>query len=382
MPTLDSNDFIRRAYAGQVCPTQQQHFFSHSARYFPVRRLSPSPSPSHLATRQWDVDSFRFHCENNRYDMYDYLSRNRIKGLLLLHRGEICFEYYSTGLNEHSHWLSMSLAKSISSTLAGIAIKRGDIASLDTPLLHYLPQLGLGAYRDVTVRQLLQMSSGADWNEDHTDPNSQRRIVLELQIAQKNHAITGYMSSLPKLAPSGTRWNYSTGETHLVGALLQAATGKSLCEYLQEHIWHPMGMELDASWWLEAPDGLEVAGSGFNACLRDYGRFALFVLNGGRTATSNSTALPDNWLDIAAGPTHIGDAQVPYGLMWWSLPDDQGNMKNANCSARGIFGQRIYLNPKQETAAVIWSGRSKPIGDEPISDNDFFNAFCKEITSR
>ncbi|MBB6522217.1 serine hydrolase domain-containing protein [Pseudoteredinibacter isoporae] len=367
---------VRRAYAGLIMPDQQFEFFSAADSFFPVRRLTAAEQVSPLEYTEWDHHSFSFESEGESCNLYDYISRNRIVGLLLMKDGKVCFENYQFGFRPENHWLSMSMAKSIASTLVGVAIQEGAISSLDDLLVNYLPELEGGAYADVSVRQLLLMSSGAEWNEDHTNPESHRRAVLELQIQQNPDAICRYMSGLKKLFPAGDHWNYSTGETHIVGALLRAATGQWLADYLQEKLWHPLGMEADASWWQENPGGLEIAGSGFNARLRDYARFARFFMAGGKIGEQQ--ILPSNWLHEAAGPTQIGDTLVPYGFMWWSLADQNGNFDKRAFSARGIFGQRIYISPQDNCLAVMFCQRSRPLGDSPILDDDFFNAFCRQ----
>ena len=367
---------VRRAYAGLVMPDEQFRFFSAADDCFPVRRIPASPKPSELAQKDWDFERFSFESEGHHCNLFDYISRNRILGLLLMKDDYVCFENYQRGLRADSHWLSMSMAKSIASTLVAVAIQDGHIAGLDDRLVKYLPALEGGAYNDVTVKQLLLMSSGADWNEDHTNPESHRRKVLELQIAQTPGSVGRYMSALEKLHPAGQHWNYSTGETHIVGELVQAATGQWLSDYLNEKLWQPLGMEGDASWWLESPNGLEVAGSGFNACLRDYARFARFFMKGGKIGSQQ--ILPESWLYQAAGPSQIGDTLVPYGYMWWSLADRQGSFERRAFSARGIFGQRIYISPKDNCLAVMFCQRSRPLGDSPLLDDDFFNAFCEQ----
>lgn len=363
---------IRDAYAGRLFPRHQIPTFRNIERAFPSRTISKGGTMRALPKREMGFQNFKFDADGNHYDLYDYVSRNRIAGLLVLHGGERIFENYEFGNAPDTRWMSMSMAKSISTTLIGVAIQKGFIRSLDDQLMNYVPELAGGAYADVTVRQLMLMASGVQWNEDHTNPDSERRQVLELQIAQRPGAILQYMSQLPRLAPPGSRWNYSTGETHLVGVLLKAATGRWLADFLSEHLWSRLGMESDASWWLESPEGLEIAGSGIAATLRDYGRFGQFICEGGEI--DGQEILPPHFLRQAAGPTEINRESVPYGYMWWSVPNREGRYTGGAFSARGIFGQRLYINPAQRTVVVLWSARSKPMGDEPINDNAFCNA--------
>lgn len=367
---------VRDAYAGRLFPGAQIPTFRNIDRLFPSRviRRGDTVRPLVVGTGGTFKD-ITFESGGQRYDLFDWVSRNRIAGVLVMKDGQRRFEHYEFGNTADTRWMSMSMAKSISTTLVGVAIQQGFIASVDDALVTYIPTLAGGAYEDVTVRQLMLMASGAQWNEDHTNASSERRQVLELQIAQRPGAILEYMSGLPKLAPAGTRWNYSTGETHLVGELLKAATGQWPADFLSEHLWSRLGMESDASWWLESPDGLEIAGSGIAATLRDYGRFGQFICDGG--VIDGRPVLPPGWVYEAAGPTDIHGETVPYGYMWWSVQGADGRYDDRAFSARGIFGQRIYINPAQNVVIVVWSARSKPLGDEPICDNDFFNAACE-----
>ena len=133
-------------------------------------------------------------------------------------------------------------------------------------------------------------------------------------------------------------------------------------------------MEADATWWLESPGGLEVGGSGLSATLRDYGRFGVFVANGGKAA--GEQVVPAGWFPDAGLPKRVGGHLVDYGYMWWSLggaasvmPVHQGAFE-----AVGIFGQHIYINPRHNVVIVVWSALAKPTGSAVISDEDFFAA--------
>src|SRR5262245_48358135 len=211
--------------------------------------------------------------------------------------------------------MSMSVAKSITATLIGAAIEDGHIRSIEDRLPRYLPPWSGGAYQVVTVRNLLQMASGVKWDETYTDPKSDRRRMLEVQQTQEPGGVLALMSKLPRAAAPGTRFNYSTGETQVAGALLRAAVKVPLAQYLSDRIWARFGMESDATWWLESPDGLEVGGSGLSATLRDYGRFGQFLLGGGNAG--GVRMLPEWWLADAGSPKVVGSRTVDYGYMLW-----------------------------------------------------------------
>jgi hypothetical protein len=370
---MSSAQRVRDAYAGRLWPDEQVRVFSQTEHMFPTRIVRRGTHSRPLPQAGRLLAELEFRSAGSVFDLYDHFSRNRIAGLLVLQDGRVALERYELGITESTRWMSMSMAKSISSTLVGAAVQDGCITSLDDLLVEYLPELERGAYADVTIRQLLRMTSGARWNEDHTNPASERRQMLELQIAQRPGAILDFMSRLRKEAPAGRRWNYSTGETHLVGALLHAATGQWVADYLSGRIWSRVGMEQDACWWLESPQGLEVAGSGICATLRDYARFGAFVLDGG--VVDGERVLPPGWVAEAGSGCCLDGREVPYGYMWWPTSGSGGD----GFSARGIFGQRIHVNPGRRLVVVMLSARSKPMHSEVIDDNDFFNALAERL---
>jgi CubicO group peptidase (beta-lactamase class C family) len=361
---------VRQVYDGALLPDLQVNTFRNIDRLFPTRAVRAGGKPYPLPPGDRPLQNFRFESRGKTYDLYDFLSLNRIAGLLVVKDGKVAFEDYFLGNNPQTRWMSMSVAKSITATLVGVAIFEGHIGSLDDPLTRYLPRFAGTAYDGVTVRQLLQMASGAGWNETYTDPGSDRRAMLEAQIAQQPGAILDLMASLPRVAAPGSRWNYSTGETQVVGALVAAATGVPVAEYLSRTIWRPFGMETDARWWLASPDGLEIGGSGLSATLRDYARFGLFMLGGGRI--DGRAILPEGWVAEATAPQQIGGETVDYGFMWWPL-------ERGAYAAIGIFGQFIYINPGQQVVAAMWSAQPKPVDRDTVDEYQFFNALSDAL---
>ena len=362
---------VQQAYAGKLLPADLVDLFKTQQWAFAHREIARGKSVYPLPHASAQIEDVCFASRGARYDLADYVSRNRVAGLLVLKDGHVVLEHYDLGFDAHSRWPSMSMAKSISTTLVGAAIRDGAIRSVDDPLTHYLPVLSRTQYADVTLRHLLQMATGLSWDETQVDAASHRRAMLELQIDQQPDRITSYLAGRNRVAASGEHWVYSTGEVHIVGALLRAATGKWASDYLSEKIWSPFGMEQSATWWLESPDGLEVAGTGIDATLRDYARFGLFFMNGGVAA--GKPVLPEGWLKEATEPRSIGGRTVDYGYMWWPVPTADGSHAQGAFSARGIFGQYIYLNPTHRIIVCTLSARSKPRFAEAILDNDFFN---------
>jgi hypothetical protein len=365
---------VRQMYDGALTPDLAVSTFRNIDRLFATRTIARGPTVHPLPPAEKALTALRFRSRGRAWDLNDYLAVNRVAGLLVLKDGAVALELYQYGNTAATRWMSMSIAKSVTSTLIGAAIKDGAIRSLDDDVTRYLPELRGSAYEGVTVRDILTMSSGVRWNEAYTDPGSDRRRLLEAQIAQRPGAALELMAQLPRAAPPGTVNNYNTGETLVAGALLRAATGRSPSQYLSERIWAPFGMEADAAWWLDSPGGLEIAGSGIAATLRDYGRFGLFCLGGG--VAGGRQVLPPGWIEDAGSPKSLRNGKrLGYGYFWWpaaptaDTPDPGGAFM-----AEGIFGQFIYLNPKERVVIVALSARSKPEGMDIVDDLDFFAA--------
>jgi CubicO group peptidase (beta-lactamase class C family) len=370
---------MRQLYDGNMLPGVEVATFSHSEKLQPVRVVKRGDSSVALPKRAQPFPPIHFDIRGHHFDLYDYLSTNRVAGILVLKDGKIAFEDYELGIDPNTHWISFSMAKSIASTLVGAALLDGAISSLDDPVVRYVPALKGSAYDGVSVRQILTMSSGVRWDETYTDPNSDRRKVLELQIGGLPGEVLRYMGSLPRAATPGSVWNYSTGETFVLGAVVEGATHRHLAEYLSEKIWSPAGMEQDATWWVDGPSGLAWAGSGIGATLRDYGRFALIAADGGRL--QGRRIVPEGWFAEAGTPRTIGGNKVDYGYMWW-IPPQSTAVHAGAFEAIGIFGQYIYINPRERLAIVVLSARPKPVDgsrDELQDDAAFFAAVATAL---
>jgi len=375
----------RQVFDGTMLPGVEVNTFSHSDTLFPVNivRRGGSVWPFAQASEalKSKVKTLRFQSQGKTFDLYDYLADDRVAGMLILKDGKVVMEDYELGTGPETRWISFSMAKSIASTLVAAALKQGLIASIDDPVTKYVPGLKGGVYDDVSVRNLLQMASGVKWDETYTDPHSDRRKILELQLAGKPGSIVAYMKALPRAGAPGTIWHYNTGESFLVGALIEGATHKPLATFLSETLWSRLGMERDATWWVESPGGMGLAGSGMGATLRDYGRLAEFVRNDGVIERDGHAerVVPEGWFAEAEKAHTIGGKKVDYGYLWWPMeagdPIHQGAFE-----AVGIFGQHMYINPAEKLVIVVLSARSKPNSDHsPVDDTDFFAAVARSL---
>ncbi|MBA4162859.1 MAG: serine hydrolase [Novosphingobium sp.] len=270
----------------------------------------------------------------------DYAAKQRLAGIVIIHDGKVRFEKYGLGFDAKGRWTSFSVAKSFTSTLVGAAIKDGKIKSLEDKVSLYIPGLRGSAYDDVSVRQLLMMSSGVKWNEDYEDPEADVAKFNNVKPAPGEDATVAYLRTLPRAHPPGTVWHYNTGETNLIGVLVSSAVGRPLSDYMAEKIWAPAGMEQQGTWLLGAT-GHEIAGCCIQAAVRDYARFGQFVLNGGK-GPDGVSIVPDGWFAQATvKQKDIGDPGHGYGFQWWTYDD-------GSFAAQGIFGQGIFIDPKRK----------------------------------
>lgn len=373
----------RDIWDGALFPDKAVRTYSNTDKIFPTRTIKAGKKPYPLPVSDNPIKALRFPSSGKTYDLPDYVALNRVVGLLILKNGKIVFEHYDFGFTPKARWMSMSIAKSFVSTLVGAAIKDGFIASINDPVTKYLPQLAGSAYENVSVRDILLMASGVKWNETYVDPASDRRKLLELQIASnKPGAIFDLMKSLSKASEAGTVFNYNTGETVLIGEIVQAATKMRLADYLSQKVWSTVAMESDASWYLDSPNGHEVGGSGVLATLRDFGRFGQFILNGAQI--DGKKIVPDWWLaDATSAKPLVGiSGQYGYAYQWWPVMAEAGSVHEGVFMGRGIHGQYLYINPKENVVVVGLGARPKPTGKDSINDLDFLAAVVQKLRNQ
>jgi CubicO group peptidase (beta-lactamase class C family) len=302
-------------------------------------RISPSPEPLPLpAGTPLEIPG-----------VDEYLADQRTAALVIVHDGKVRFERYGLGFDTDGRWTSFSVAKSFTSTLVGAAIQDGAIGSLEDKVSRYIPDLRGSVYDEVTIRQLLTMTSGVQWTEDYEDPDSDVARFNNAKPERGVDATVSYMRALPRAHPPGDVWHYNTGETNLIGVLVSSATGKPLGQYLQEKIWHPAGMEAAAT-WLQGRTGHEIAGCCMQAATRDFARFGLFVLANGNAG--GRQIVPEDWFaEATRKQKDIGQPGRGYGFQWWTYDDGA-------VAAQGIFGQGIFIDPARRL--VIASNSNWP----------------------
>ncbi|MDB5436875.1 MAG: beta-lactamase family protein [Phenylobacterium sp.] len=371
-------------------PENQAATFRNHDQVWPhsIVRRGDAVRPLPLHARS--LADLTFEVGDVRLSLSDFMARRRTAGLLILKDGEIALERYGMGNGPESRWTSFGAANVVTSTLAGAALHDGAIGSLDDPCDLYLPQLCGSAYEGVTIRNVLRMCSGVAWREyDQADGRSDVRRLVRAVLSRRPGAVLNLLCARPLAEPQGVVFNYSTGESCLLGAVVAAATGRSLADDCTETIWGPAGMEADAYWQLECEDGLELGGLGLSACLRDVGRFGQLVMEDG-AAFNGRRVLPPGWRDLAGQPDSAATAfgqltpgsPAGYGYQWWALPGAPfaDGLHAGAFSAFGGYGQRIYINPAERVVAAIQSAWREPSdSDAEVETNALLRAAVRAL---
>lgn len=347
-PADDVNNFGSPYEVLFWTPAQQVSGYRNINRIFPTRVVKAGATVLELPEAPVELGSVVVQTENRSMTVDEYFVRQNVAGLLVLKDGKIAYERYGLGNDQNSRWISFSVTKSVVSMLVGAALHDGYIENVDEKVSDYLPRLKGSPYDESTIRNILQMSSGVEWNEDYADPESDVN-----NASWETVALYGYLAQKQRESAPGTMFNYNTAETNLVGTLLRSAIGNNLSAYLENKIWQPFGMEADAWWTLTEPGGGEFGGCCISATLRDYGRLGLFALGNGHLA-DGTAVLANGWMAQSTTPS---GSNPGYGYLWWL--SGTGSYR-----ATGIFGQAICVHPEQNVVVALHSARAVASQDE------------------
>jgi len=326
-------------------------------KIFKNRKINKSTKP-----QSWPLAK-RFNKTELSYDLKDNLKKYKTFAFLVIKNDSIVHEEYNEGYDKDSYSNSFSVAKSIISVLTGIALQEGKIKSLDEPLANYIDDFKIDGKESVTIRHLLMMSSGLNWDESYASPFS---MTTE---AYYGTDLPYLMSRMKLLEEPGKYFKYLSGNTQLLAIVLEKATGKRVSLYAQEKLWEPLGMENDALWSLDKPDGLEKAYCCINSNARDFAKIGSLYLHKG--AWKGVRILDSNFVNESITPApilNIADNSPVnfYGLHWWLIPETC-NVKAFY--ARGIEGQYIIVIPEKNIVIVrLGKGRGKKVGAEQLED--------------
>jgi CubicO group peptidase (beta-lactamase class C family) len=318
---------------------------------FPTRRVDASGTAWELPRRETQLD-FTYEYGGKTHTAIDILGRTYTNALIIVKHGRIVSETYRNQTSDASHFISFSMAKSITSILIGIALAEGDIHSLDDMITVYVPELKNSAYDGVTIRQALDMRSGADYHEiyvsDH--PNLLATAFEESMVENRAH-FADFARTMQRAYPPGEHFSYSTFEACVLGWVLERATKQSITRFTTERLWKPAGMESYGFWMVDGPSGTgrEFTGGGFNAVARDYARLGLMMLRSGKAG--NRQVVPQAWVKDSTAPqvrepVDPDNPVLAYHFQWWPLVSSGAYM------ALGLQGQVLYIDPAADTVIV------------------------------
>ena len=267
-------------------------------------------------------------------------------------------------------WTSWSVAKSFISALVGIAIDEGIIRSEDDAISNYFEALKGSAYDGVSIKHVLQMSSGARWHEDYSDPTSDvNRLGLVMAGIQ---GLDEFVHAIQPEAPPGTVCRYNSADTQALGMLLRGATGRNLTDYMQEKLIEPLGME-SPGYWLTDKNGIELVLAGLNLTARDFAKIGELFRNNGQV--DGKRIVSEQWVrkSVAASEPHLVPGNVivgghkfgfGYGYQWWVPEGSEGEY-----SAIGVYNQFVYVHPGNRSVIVKLSANPNYGLSEKESDN-------------
>jgi len=331
--------------------------FNRMHMMFPVTTMPAAEQPYSFPVVETVPLPTEFIYRGEQVETAEFLARTDTGAVLVIKDGAIQFEQYWRSGGQTQTWLSMSVAKSFISALIGIAIEQGHIRDINDPITDYAPELAGSAYDNVAIKDILQMSSGASWNEDYGDPESD--INRFARVFALGGSMNKFATTLTREMAPGTYNRYNSTDTQALGMLLTAATGRSITEYMIENLWHPMGAE-NIGYWLTDADNMEMAFGGLNITARDYAKLGELYRLGG--ALNGHQIVPADWVSasIVADAPHLvpgdnpaSDWPLGYGHQWWIPEGTTGEFM-----AIGVYNQFIYIAPEADMVVVKLSANS------------------------
>lgn len=320
--------------------------FSAMDQIEPSCALAPSAEPRLLKQAQTPL-AVTYRYQGQTLTLDDYFQHQRVTAALVLKDGEIAAERYNYARTPDMRMLSNSMAKTIVGLALGKAREEGLIHSFDDTAETYVPQLAGTLYGGTRLVNLMRMASGARYIEEYSKDDDRARFNA---IFRRDGTIKAARSITARAEPEGEKFNYAGAQTQVLGLVLRAATGRSLCDYVDEKLWRPLGAEAKATWLINPVDQVEIASGDFNATVRDYARLGAMLADDGKVR-GQDVILPDTLRAMtdpdrqpeAFRPGHMvyhGHTYFGYGLQVWLLPGSHHQF-----ALLGIYGQAIYVDP-------------------------------------
>ncbi|MFC3320548.1 serine hydrolase domain-containing protein [Mesorhizobium cantuariense] len=321
-----------------------------------------------LQERIKDIDGIEFEVGRRRSTIREFLDKSLTDGFLILSRGEVIAERYMNGLRPHCQHLAMSVSKSITATVCGILVHRG-LIDTESRVTRYLPELEATAYRGATVQQVLDMTTGVVITGPYTKAYTHQHMLMQAAgwrpVEYHDYPQTTWQLLLrltEQESPHGERFNYRSPENNVLGFIVQRASGKRFPELVSSELWAPMGAEQDAYVTVDR-GGFPCTDGGFNATLRDYARFALLHLRGGKL--NGKQIVPSEWVEETRSASRDlfrmfqgAREYLPKGAYHNSFWIEDPEQRAYICSGNG--GQLIYIDPQTDFAAVKLSSLPGP----------------------
>ena len=306
------------------------------------------------------------------YTPEQFLDRTYTNALLVMKDGRIVYENYRNNSGPDTRFMGWSMTKSLTSLMVGMALQEGRIRSLDDPIDAYLPELKGGGYEGVTIRQIMQMRSGVDYEERYDFANPGVAASNHINALVKNTArFVDPARTIGRANAPGEVFQYKTIDTAVLGWLIERVSGGStIASYMAQRLWEPLGAEHDGYFIMDGPIGAgrEFNGAGFNATLRDYARVGQMMLDNGRA--NGRQIIPADWVAQSTRPTVPEQGEeMGYGMQWWT-------MGNGSYSAIGLQGQYIFVDPRSRTVVVKLS--YFPPAEQAASEET--SAFLKAVS--
>ena len=371
-------------YAGLFEPEHMAENFRSMQNLYPYKTVHRSGEVYRLSYEKEPLPG-EFEYEGRNSSIPEWIERTDTTGLIILHNDKVVFEEYYKGYDEHSHEISMSVSKSVISFLLGTAVESGAIKNLSDPVDSYVSELRGSGYEGVSVKDVLQMSSGIRFTEDYQDLKSD---FVRMIAAFTTGSLNAFIASLQNEKKPGTYNKYISANTQVLGMVLAGATGKSVTQYTEEKLWSKLGAESDA-YWLTDPNGTELTLGGFCPVLRDLARFGLLYLHEGLNFQGERLISAD-WVHASITPDapHLMPGKnnpmsfepFGYGYHWW-IPEKPMN----DYLAIGIYGQFIYVHPPSGTVIVKTSAYRDYDGTVFDLENECvaaFQAIAKSFSER
>ena len=272
------------------------------------------------------------------FDKFDAVS------YVIVQNGKLVHEQYWKGYDENSISNSFSVAKSFVSLMVGFAIDEGKIKSINQKVGDFIPEYAVGKNAELTIKDVITMSTGLNWKESYGSPFTKTAQAYYGKNVEK------LILNLKVVEEPGKEFKYLSGNTQLLGMVVERAVGKNISEYMSEKMWIPLGAKNDALWCLDKKDGTEKAYCCYNSNAKDFARVGQFCLNKGKW--NGKQLLSESYIDESFAKadylTYGGNPVSFYGYMWW-----MGDYKGHHITyARGILGQYIFIIPDYNAVVV------------------------------